>query len=201
LDPADFEWTQQFRSNWIGIKNEYIDYSTRHTVPLHLEINSIVSAQTPGWHTLYLRAFGIDTAVSEKFPLTMSLIRSCPCTLAFFSVIAPGTKIKPHKGLYKGVIRYHLALIVPDDATNCFIHIDNKKIHWTEGSDIMFDDIFIHYVENNTDQPRVVLFLDIQRDFHNKFINGLNSLFLKFIKSNDALTETITNVNNCHRKV
>lgn len=151
-----------------------------------------------GWKTLYLRTFNVNTDVSKYFPLTMNLIDCCPCTLAFFSVIAPGTKLAPHTGLYKGVIRYHLALIVPSDTSNCFIQILDKKLHWYEGSDIMFDDMFTHYVENNTTEPRVVLFLDIKRDFHNVFINMINSLILLFIKSNDAVADTVANINNYH---
>lgn len=200
FNPKDFKWTEKFRSNWMNIKNEYSNYTYVYTVPLHSKINNIVARadQNNGWKTLYLRAFGVNTDVSKYFPLTMNLINLCPCTLAFFSVISPGAKLRPHIGVYKGVIRYHLALIVPTDKENCFINIDNKKLHWTEGSDIMFDDMFEHYVENNTTQPRVVLFLDIKRDFHNTFINMINSLFLRFVKSNDALTDTVTNINNYH---
>ena len=42
LDPADFEWTQQFRSNWIGIKNEYIDYIDYSALRAKKVINCIL---------------------------------------------------------------------------------------------------------------------------------------------------------------
>ncbi len=85
---------------------------------------------------------------------------------------------------------------MPDQWQNCFIVVDGKKLHWRTGQDIMFDDMFLHHVENNTDQPRVILFLDIKRDFKNVLLNLANTLFLKFVKSNDALNDTIDNANN-----
>lgn len=129
------------------------------------------------------------------FPNTMKLVNKCPCTLAFFSVFEPGTKLEPHIGLYKGVMRYHLPIIVPDDFEKCFINVDGNVLHWREGEDLMFDDTFLHHAENNSNERRVVLFLDIKRDFNNIFINMLNSLILKCIKSNDAVKDTVDKAN------
>jgi len=197
FNPVNFQWTQMFRDNWKAIRNEYLVYATQNDIPFHSQINQYVAGcdEDNGWQTLYLRAYGVDTELTKYFPLTTKLINLCPCTLAYFSVLKPGATLQPHIGIYKGVIRYHLGLIVPDDWQNCFLQIDCQKLFWQEGSDLMFDDMFVHHVENNTNQTRVVLFLDIKRDFHNIFINGLNTLFLRFIKSNDALTDTINNVN------
>ena len=198
LNPNDFLWSNNFRNNWTNIRDEYLSYANRYIIPAHKNINSIVSScdKNNGWKTLYLRAYNKDTDMARYFPQTMNLINKCPCTLAFFSVLEPGAKLTPHVGIYKGVIRYHLGLIIPDDWQNCFINVNGNVLHWREGENIMFDDMFLHYVENNTSQPRVILFLDIKRDFHNVFINGLNSLFLKYIKSNDALKDTINNANS-----
>jgi beta-hydroxylase len=125
----------------------------------------------------------------------MELINKIPCTLAFFSVLEPGAKLSPHVGIYKGVIRYHLGLKVPKEFHKCFINVDGKNLYWEEGKDIMFDDMFTHYVENDTNEERIVLFLDIKRDFNNIFLNSLNTILLYYIKSNDLLNDTVTNIN------
>ncbi|AYV78323.1 MAG: mg19 protein [Edafosvirus sp.] len=198
FDPKDFKWTQNFRDNWKNILNEYQKYVNKFYLPPHSNINKIVSSCDTDnkWKTIYLRAFGRDTELIKYFPKTQKLIDSCDCTLAFFSVLEPGAKLQPHKGIYKGVIRYHLGLIIPDKWNDCFINVDNHKLHWKTGEDIMFDDLFTHYVENNTDQRRVILFLDIKRNFRNPILNFINTVMLYFIKSNDALDETILNANN-----
>ena len=201
-DPAvfnvmNFPWTANFRKNWKQIRDEYFQHVKYNHVPLHREINNLIAScdTSDNWKTLYLRAFCADTDVSKKFPLTMNLINQVPCTTAFFSVLGPRAKLQPHVGLYKGVIRYHLGLIVPKEKEKCFLNVDGNILYWEEGSDLMFDDSFSHYVENNTDESRVILFLDIRRDFHNIFIDTINSIFLRFIRSNDVLAETIRNAN------
>lgn len=197
LNPGDYEWTSAFRQNYEKIRDEFMAYSDRHDIPLHKNINNVsgsIDSQNK-WKSLFLRIINKNTAVAKYFPTTMALIDSCPCTLAYFSVFEPGTKLRPHVGIYKGVVRYHLALIVPEQWDQCFLKIDNQILNWHEGRDLMFDDMFLHHAENNTTQRRVVLFLDIKRQFKNPFLNLLNGFLLKFVKSNDVLNKNITNVN------
>ena len=198
FDSKDFPWSKGFRNNWKAIKDEYIIYSDKYMVPDFKSISESTSScnVNNGWKTLFLRAYGVDTEITHMFPKTMELINKCPCTLAFFSVFEPGTKLLPHVGVFKGVLRYHLPLIVPDDWDKCFINVNGHKLHWRLNEDLMFDDMYIHYAENNTNQRRVVLFLDIKRDFKNPFINGLNSLLLKSVKSNDAVKDTVRKANS-----
>jgi len=205
-DPAvfntnEFEWTKKFRNNWKSIRNEYFEYTNKYSVPNYKDINAITAScdVNNGWKSLFLRIFGVDTDAAKLFPKTMKLINSCPCTLAFFSVFEPGTKLKPHVGVYKGVIRYHLPIIIPDDWHKCFINVNGQVLNWKEGEDLMFDDMFLHYAENNTKQQRVVLFLDIKRDFKNFFINIFNTLILGCIKSNDILQDTVSKANSSNK--
>ncbi len=198
LDTKKFVWTENFRKNWMDIRKEYLKYAEMFQIPFHNKLNKYVASCdiNSKWKTLYLRAFGINTKISKYFPLTMSLINSCPCTLAYFSILEPGAKLEPHIGIYKGVIRYHLGLLIPDEWQKCFLKVDGKTLHWQNGADLMFDDMYLHHAENNTSQARIILFLDIKRDFHNKFLNAVNSFFLKFVKSNDVLLGTIDNINS-----
>lgn len=197
FDPADFAWTQSFRDGWRGIRDEFLAYTQAHDPPAYADIDSVYSScnLNGGWKTVFLRAYGADTEAMREFPETSRLIRGAPCTLAFFSVLEPGARLAPHHGVYKGVIRYHLGLIVPDDTDNCFIDVDGQKLHWGEGRDLMFDDLYLHHVENNTQQRRVVLFLDIRRDFRNVFMNMLNTALLRVIRSNDAVKTTVKTAN------
>lgn len=195
FNPEDFPWTANFRDHWWTIRDEFISYSDKYSIPSYKDINLDVAHGTNGWKTLFLRAYNVDTMTVDEFPETMKLINSCSCTTAYFSVLEPGTKIPPHVGLYKGVIRYHLGIIVPTDREQCFINVDNRVLHWQEGKDIMFDDMFEHYVENNTTEPRVVLFLDIKRDFRNPLMNIINNIVLRFISSNDELQHTVDKAN------
>jgi aspartyl/asparaginyl beta-hydroxylase (cupin superfamily) len=197
FDTNDYSWSHILKNNWKTILNEYNEYKL--SIPQHKKINSQVSQIdiNDKWKVLYLRAFNCNTEKSKYFPKTMNFINNIPdCTLAFFSVLEPNAYLEPHVGIYKGVLRYHLALKVPEDNENCYIVVNNNKMHWNEGHDIMFDDMYEHYVVNNTNETRIILFLDIKRKFDNVFINFLNTCFLHFVKSNDILKTTIDNVNN-----
>jgi len=203
FDSKDFPWTKNFRDNWKLILQEYLEYSSKYSIPNYTKINETTSSCDVNnrWKTLFLRIFNSDTNITHLFPQTMHLIKTCPCTLAFFSVFEPGTKLVRHRGVYKGVIRYHLPLIVPDEWDKCFINVNGRVLNWQIGSDLVFDDRFLHHAENNTNQVRVILFLDIKRDFKNPILNFINTIILRIVKSNDILIDTLSKANNLNLKV
>ena len=170
-----------------------LDYSAGNVIPNYKDIDSEVSLKTDGWKSVFLKVFRNTTSAAKKFPITTALINSVACPTAYFSILEPGAKIKPHNGVYKGVLRYHLGLIVPSG--DLFIDVDGKRLQWKEGADLLFDDMFTHYVENNTDQKRVILFMDIKRDFESVWLNSINSLFLRLGKSNKHVKSLLKNAN------
>jgi ornithine lipid ester-linked acyl 2-hydroxylase len=84
-------------------------------------------------------------------------------TTAMISILSPRKHILDHRGPYKGVLRYHLGLVVPEDAEACRIRVGEDLRHWEEGKSMIFDDTFNHEVWNDTDETRVVLFVDVLR--------------------------------------
>ncbi len=202
-DPAvfnskDFPWTKTFRDNRQVILDEYKKYTNTYIVPGYKKINTETSScdVNGGWKTLFLRIYDTNTTITHLFPETMKLINECSCTLAFFSMFEPNTKLVRHRGVYKGLLRYHLPLIIPDEWDKCFINVNGRVLNWRIGEDLMFDDRFLHHAENNTNQQRVILFLDIKRDFKSIWLNLLNTIVLKFIKSNDILIDTVEKANS-----
>ncbi len=60
-------------------------------------------------------------------PKTAALLRGLPGVYtAFFSVLEPHQHIKPHWGYWKGFVRYHLGVVIPDDNAGgkCWIRIN-----------------------------------------------------------------------------
>ena len=129
------------------------------------------------WTRLYLKWFKrIDPIGSVLCPESTAIIHSMPnIQTAMFSVLKPGAKIVPHRGPYCGCIRLHMGLITPND-DNCFINLDGKSYSWRDGEVILLDDSYEHYVENNTNEYRVILFCDIIRPMH--FIGDIVNEFL-----------------------
>ena len=117
------------------------------------------------WKTYWLLGAGIDCRENQaRCPQTTQRLRRIPGVLnAFFSILAPGKKIPPHRGAYNGILRCHLALIVPEPVAHVAIRVGPHICHWREGETLIFDDSFNHEVWNDTDGYRVVLFVDFAR--------------------------------------
>ncbi|MGH9958040.1 MAG: aspartyl/asparaginyl beta-hydroxylase domain-containing protein [Pyrinomonadaceae bacterium] len=77
--------------------------------------------------------------------------------LAYFSVLTPGTHIKPHCGPTNTRLRCHLGLDVPP---TCQIRVGSETRSWEKGKCLIFDDSFEHEVRNSADETRTVLVLD-----------------------------------------
>ena len=129
------------------------------------------------WRTYFFYAFGVKAERdSEQCPETLRLIEAVPgMQTAFFSILAPGKHIPDHRGVYKGVIRYHLGLIIPEPKEACRIRVGDDIRYWQEGKSLIFDDTFRHEVWNDTDGTRVILFMDVVRPlrFPANFLNAL----------------------------
>jgi beta-hydroxylase len=134
-------------------------------------------------------------------PRTTEIVESIPgMTTAMFSVLLPHKHIPPHTGPWKGVLRYHLALRTPADETAARIRVGSRTEHWRDGRSLLFDDTFEHEAWNDSDEIRVVLFVDVIRDLpwylavpNRAFIGAIRrSRFIKrALANNEAWQESL----------
>lgn len=116
------------------------------------------------WKSFFVKCYAKPTPLSKAhMPKTTKIIESCKnIKLAMFSILEPGAKIKAHAGPYKLCYRYHLTFEC-SPCNSAFINVGGINHHWKVGESILFDDTFVHYVENPTNKRRIVLFCDIDR--------------------------------------
>lgn len=167
LDPATFAWTQRLEANWTAIRDE-LDAVLVHRddLPAFHEINADVSdIADSDWRTFFFYGFGFRAEANlRRCPRTATLLADIPgLTTAFFSILSPGVRLPPHRGPWRGVLRYHLGLMVPEPAEGCGLSVDGTVAHWREGGSLLFDDCYEHAAWNETTGTRVVLFLDVVR--------------------------------------
>lgn len=75
-----------------------------------------------------------------------------------FSLLAPGSHIKPHHGVTNTRLVMHLPLLVPPD---CALNLIDAGAHaWREGELMMFDDTYQHEAWNRSSEPRLILLMD-----------------------------------------
>ncbi len=185
-EPADFAWAGYLEENWEAIRAE-LERLLEHpeNIPNFQDISKDQTNLTRDdrWKTFFLYGYGFKfDANCSQCPETTRIIEQIPGMFtALFSVLAPGKRIPRHRGPYKGLLRGHLALIVPEPKQDCWIQVGDETRHWEEGKSMVFDDTFKHQVQNNTDGTRVVLFLDVLRPL--RFPGSLfNKLILQLIR-------------------
>ena len=205
LDSNRFSWTKKLENNWQLIRKEQnvILQSVDRLPSLH-DISQVDYGLSYDhqWKTYFLYGYGIKMHQNCKYcPATTRLIESIPgMKTAFFSVLLPGKHIPKHRGPYKGVLRYHLALKVPRDRKNCRIRVGNEFAYWSEGKSMLFDDSFPHEIWNSTDEIRVVLFMDIVRPC--KFpVSLLNHLLLYLIRRSPFIQDARRNQKKWDKRI
>lgn len=137
---------------------------------------------TVAWKVFMLKSGSFIEENCALAPKTAALVRPLRNVYnAFFSIIEPHQHIAPHWGYYKGFVRYHLGVVVPNDNADgkCWIRVnadpaDNArrdktlierapKYHWRNGKGVVFDDTNLHDAANESDEVRVVLWFDLAR--------------------------------------
>ena len=156
----EFPWTATLEQNWETVLHE-LD---------HLPGNDF--APWPGeelyegrWNQYPFFAPGQDFPKNRaSCPETVKLVQQVPgITMASFAMLEPGAHIKPHKGFSHVVLRFHLALKVPEG--EAWLRVGDEKRSWTPGEVFVFDDMYEHEALNATDAPRIVMMCDFLRPF------------------------------------
>lgn len=164
---GEFSWIKYIEENYEKILAEYLSLkginklSDIHTIS-H-EQHSVVEKEK--WMFFPFYAYGIPFEENLKLcPETAKALESVPnFTTVFFSILKPGTYIKPHRGAFMGYLRYHLGVVIPEDYKLCGIKVEDVTYHWQAGKSLVFDDTFVHDAWNNSTTERVVLYIDIIR--------------------------------------
>jgi ornithine lipid ester-linked acyl 2-hydroxylase len=167
--PLDtFSWISGLEKQTPTIQAELDEVlSYRNDLPNFQDISVDQASITDddGWKTFFFFGYGFRAEANcARCPETAAILAAIPgLTTAFFSILAPGKHIGEHRGPWRGVLRYHLALKVPEPAESAGISVGGQVRHWQEGRSLLFDDGYDHYAWNDTGGFRVVLFVDVIR--------------------------------------
>ena len=121
----------------------------------------------PSWSAAYLWQRGERTAQGYRCPAALRALDHAPMPQiarrspnVLFSLLRPGTHIRPHHGLLNTRLICHLPLITPP---GCALRVGNETREWREGELLIFDDSFEHEAWNRGADTRVVLLFEIWR--------------------------------------
>lgn len=163
-----FPWAQAIERDWWLIRAELDRVLQRKSeLPNVQDITpdaTSISRDT-SWKIFPLVAYGIQARRNIALcPNTWRLVRRIPgLKTAMFSILEPGKHIPAHRGPYNGVLRLHLGLVVPQPPERVRMRVGSDIVYWEEGRALIFDDAYEHEVWNDTDELRVVLFIDFAK--------------------------------------
>jgi aspartyl/asparaginyl beta-hydroxylase (cupin superfamily) len=174
-DPADFAWVAALEAAMPAIRAEAeAVLADRAGVAPYVEAPKDRPAKPhsllddPRWSAFHLYQGGEPVAANAaRCPATMAAIEDLPIPviarhspMALFSILEPGTHIKPHNGMLNTRLICHLPLIVPD---GCRLRVGNHSRAVEAGKMLIFDDSIEHEAWNNGDAIRVILLFEIWR--------------------------------------
>lgn len=139
----------------------YVDQPTGAATNVWSELS-----RSTRWSAYYLWRYGIrnDNACLQC-PATAKVLEALPraeqpnrAPTAFFSLLAPGTRIPPHTGVSNTRAIVHLPLVVPP---RCGFRVGGEVRQWKVGEAFAFDDTIEHEAWNDSDEYRAVLIFDV----------------------------------------
>jgi aspartyl/asparaginyl beta-hydroxylase (cupin superfamily) len=179
----------EFDRNYSVIREELLGIlPDKGTIPRYHELDAMqynISARVApekDWKVYPLDIMGVrPPAFCARCPRTTALLDGIPGLFeAFFSILEGGKSIPAHEGPYRGYLRYHLGLLVPEKDPPS-IRLKDQIYTWKEGESVLFDDSWEHEVYNQSDGDRVVLIVDVRRPMPQPF-DGVNRLAQAIMK-------------------
>jgi beta-hydroxylase len=176
-DVAAFPELASLQANWQAIRDEAMRLYDAGQVRAATGKNDLGfdSFFKYGWKRFYLKWYDEPLPSARALcPRTVALLEAIP-TLhgAMFALLPPGGKLGVHRDPYAGSLRYHLGLSTPN-SDDCRIIVDGESYAWRDGEPVIFDETFIHWAENRTQTPRMILFADVERPLTSGIVTGIN---------------------------
>jgi beta-hydroxylase len=198
LPKEQFPWTRELEAHYADIRADLQAVLSRpEDIPAFHQLSPDQKRISKGDHWKTFAFYVFRHRVDDncvRCPTTARLLDALPdLQNAWFSILAPHYHIPAHKGPTKAIIRCHLPLMVPKDSENCWLRVDDQICHWREGECLVFDDTYEHEVYNNTDETRVVLFLDFDRPM-DRVGSLFNRALIRIIRASAYVKDPLKNL-------
>ena len=155
LDRSKFPELDVLKDNWEVIRDEAMHLFDEGYIRAAEKNNDagFGSFFKKGWKRFYLKWYDKPLPSAEALcPKTVALVSSIPNVKgAMFALLPGGSHLNPHRDPFAGSLRYHLGLSTPN-SDDCRIFVDGQVYAWRDGEDVMFDETYVHWVKNETEQ-------------------------------------------------
>jgi beta-hydroxylase len=193
LDPRTLPELAPLTENWRVFREEAQRLFDEGYIREALKNNDIGfnSFFKRGWKRFYLKWYDEPLPSARALcPKSVALLQSVPqVNGAMIALLSPHSTLNPHRDPYAGSLRYHLGLVTANSEA-CHISVDGERYHWRDGEALVFDETYIHSVENNTEVTRLILLCDVQRPLRTRLMNAVNGWVCRHIIKASATQNT-----------
>jgi aspartate beta-hydroxylase len=168
-----FPNAKRFTERWTDIRDEALAVAGMlNKVP---RFHDVMPAQADisandgrDWRVFIMKAYGVTLEKNlRRVPTVAAILDEAPEVMsATLSFLAPGKHIPEHRGPFRAILRFHLMLSMPCDASGipaCVMNIDGVPYRLGDGESLLWDDTYRHEVWNRSDRVRIALLLDVWR--------------------------------------
>jgi beta-hydroxylase len=177
IDIEEFPELKKLADNWQTLRQEAMQLFDEGYIKGAAKYNDLGfnSFFRRGWKRFYVKWYDEPLPSAKALcPKTVELVQSIPSVnAAMFALLPPGGDLGKHRDPFAGSLRYHLGLSTPN-SEKCRIFVDGQPYYWRDGEAVIFDETFIHWAENKTDQTRVILFADVERPLTSRIVAKVN---------------------------
>jgi beta-hydroxylase len=197
IDTAQFKELDELRNNWEVIRDEAMALQEKGDLETINEPGSAAyydvgfrTFHKYGWRKFYLKWYGYTHSSAQTMcPKTTEILSKINnVNGAMFAYMPANSELTRHLDPVACSLRYHLGLETPN-SDDCFINVDGHTYSWRDGKDLLFDETYLHYVKNNSDESRLILMCDFERPM-NIFGKGIN-FFYKVLMAASIVPNTI----------
>jgi len=190
IDTLQFKELDELRANWEIIRDEALALQQQGDLE---NINQpgedayydvgFRTFHKYGWRKFYLKWYGYThTSAQTMCPKTTEILsRVKNINGAMFAYMPANSELTRHLDPVACSLRYHLGLQTPN-SNDCFINVDGQEYAWQDGKDLLFDETYLHFVKNNTEESRLILMCDFDRPV-NIFGKAINSCYKVLMKA------------------
>lgn len=118
-----------------------------------------IEMNVPGMTTTQL--LDLSVSLPKRFPKTTELLKGIKnINFSAFSRLHPKSKLAPHTHDNPDNLIFHMGLVIPE-GKKCGLKVGGQTHLWTKAGDaVVFNDTLEHSAWNDSDNERIVLYVD-----------------------------------------
>jgi len=151
-------------AGWMSVRDEFDGLEQARARHEFEDVAGMDLGLEGSWQAHFLVEQGQALPAAASCPATMALLSQIQGLRgAYFSVMGPGTLLRPHAGPNASILRAHLTLRTPEPIGAAGLEVDGRRIEHRAGEAFVFDDTYLHSAWNRGASERATLMLDLQR--------------------------------------